>query len=334
MMASLRALLMMLALMAGASGCSTIGPQLSAPISASVIGAGDVPLHYFDFGGRGDPVILLAGAGNSAWIYSEFGQQLAQSHHVLALTRRGHGASGSPPAGYDPDTLAEDLRMFMDQRGLQRASLIGHSLAGAELTHFATKYPDRVTALVYLDAAYDRSAQGPVMATDPINPPPASTADRASVSAFKDYIRRTRPDLSRYWTRSVERDLDAMIGLRSDGTAGWLITAEIFGQLFSGAAASPPNYSRIRAPALAIYSIENENYRLPADASQELKAELDAFQTGPLTAWRNASIGQFRQIPAGTVVEMDAGHHVFLHRPEETLSLVRAFLSRHSKPRR
>jgi non-heme chloroperoxidase len=334
MMASLRVLLAVVFLVAGASGCSTIAPSPSAPVSASAVGAAGVPLHYLDFGGRGDPVILLAGAGNTAWIYSEFGQQLAATHRVLALTRRGHGASGSPPTGYDPDTLAEDLRLFMDQRGLSRAALVGHSLAGAELTHFATKYPDRVTALVYLDAAYDRSTQRPVMATDPINPPPPTAADRASVAAFIDYVRRTRPDLRRYWTRSLALDSDAMIGIRDDGTAGWLITGETFGQLFSGAAASPPDYSEIRVPALAIYSVEDEDYRLPAGAPQNLKAELDAFETGPFAAWRNSSIAQFRHIPVGTIVEMDAGHHVFLHRPEETLRLVRAFLSRRFSSRR
>lgn len=302
------------------------------PVSAWAIGAGGVRLHYLDFGGRGAPVILLAGAGNSAWIYLDFGKELARNHRVLALTRRGHGESGYPASGYDQDTLAEDLRLFMDRAGLSRASMIGHSLAGAELTHFAAKYPDRVSALIYLDAAYDRSTQMASIETDPITPDPPSTADRTSVSSFIDYVRRTRPDLARYWTPAVQRDLQASVAVSPEGDTGYRTTGAIFEQLFSDASSSAPNYTRIQAPALAIYSVEDEDFRLPPTASPQLRAALDAFETGPLASWRERSINQFRQqMRSGTVVEMDAGHHLFLHRPTETLELVRSFLARHAR---
>jgi pimeloyl-ACP methyl ester carboxylesterase len=275
-------------------------------------------------------VILLAGAGNTAWIYSDFGTRLARSHRVFALTRRGHGESGRPPSGYNPDTLAEDLRLFMDGQGIRRAALIGHSLAGAEITHFAGKHPERVTALVYLDAAYDRSIQGPVNKGDPAPPTPALASDRTSVDAFIQYVRRTRPDLARYWTADVVRDLQASVAIRPEGGAGWRTTGSIFGELIAGASASPPDYARVRAPALAIYSVEDRDYRLPADASAELRAANNAFESGPLAAWLKVSIDQFRRgMRDGTVVEMDAGHHLFLHRREETLRLVRDFLQRH-----
>ena len=190
------------------TGCASLntGTATASPVSSSAQGVGGVPLHYLDFGGHGEPVILLAGAGNSAWIYEDFGKEIARDYRVFALTRRGHGESGYPASGYSQDTLVEDLRLFLDHRGLARAALVGHSLAGAELTNFAGKYPHRVTALVYLDAAYDRSLQGPVMRADPATPTPPSTADRASVQTFISYVRRTRPDLARYWTGPVQRD--------------------------------------------------------------------------------------------------------------------------------
>lgn len=329
----LRTLLALLALLPAAA-CAAAQPAQGArePTSAFAQGAGGVPLHYLDFGGRGAPVVLLAGAGNSAWIYDEFGRALARRHRVFALTRRGHGQSGAPASGYDPDTLAEDLRLFMDRHGLARAALVGHSLAGAELTHFATKHPERVTALVYLDAAYDRSVQMRMMEADPVAPDPPSAADRASVAAFIAYVRRSRQDLARYWTRSVERDVAASVWMRPEGGAGWRTSGAIFRQLLAGASASPPDYRAIRAPALAIYSVEDEDYRLPPNAPAELRARLDAFEAGPLADWRNASIDQFRrQMRSGTVVEMDAGHHLFLHRPSETLALVERFLARHAR---
>src|SRR5439155_7082539 len=50
----------------------------------------------------------------------------------------------------------EEIRAFMDAMKIARANLVGHSLAGDEMTQFATMYPQRVIKMVYLDAAYDR----------------------------------------------------------------------------------------------------------------------------------------------------------------------------------
>lgn len=306
------------------------GPAPAAPQGGTVEGAGGVRLHYLDFGGRGDAVILLAGLGNTAWIYEDFGAALARRHRVLALTRRGHGASDRPAGGYDLDTLAEDLRCFMDAQGIRRAHLVGHSLAGAELTYFGGKYPDRVGALVYLDAAYDWSAEGPVDDGDPIQPGPPTAGDQSSVPAFLAYVRRTRPDLVRYWGPPVQHDLEASIGLGPDGKAGWRTPGGVFGALLSATSQAPPDYRRVRAPALAIYSAEDESYRLPADATPELRARQQAFMQGPLATWRRLSSDQLRAgISGGEIVEMNAGHHLFLHRPGETLTLVERFLARH-----
>ena len=105
-------------------------------------------LQYLDFGGRGEPVVLLAGLGNTAWIWSDFGVRLArEGFRVVALTRRAHGESAAPAGGYGLDTLAADVIVFMDSLGLRQANLIGHSLAGAELTRIAARYPDRVRRL-------------------------------------------------------------------------------------------------------------------------------------------------------------------------------------------
>ncbi len=78
--------------------------------------------------------------------------------HVLGLTRRGQGESGKPPSGYDVDTLAEDIRAFLDTLEIKRVNLAGYSIAGNEETRFAGLYPERVAKLVYLDAAYDHAS--------------------------------------------------------------------------------------------------------------------------------------------------------------------------------
>ena len=87
--------------------------------------------------------------------FDPFAPLLTNRWHVVGYSRRGQGRSATPSSGYDTDTLVEDLRGFLDAMHFDRVDLIGHSLAGTEMTVFATRYPTRVRHLVYLDAAYD-----------------------------------------------------------------------------------------------------------------------------------------------------------------------------------
>ena len=106
----------------------------------------------------------------------------------------------------------------------------------------------------------------------------------------------------------------------------------MFGEYWASASAAPPDYTRIRAPALAIYSVEDQQFWLADDASPELRAKMRAFERGPMAAWVSHSSAQFRAGPADRqVVELNAGHHLFLHRPAETLAVIERFLERHRR---
>ena len=87
---------------------------------------------------------------------------------------------------------------MIDRLHLGRVILIGHSIAGEEMTRFAGTYPDRVAKLVYLDGAYDRLAADsmfneifPVLPDVPPRPQPTA-ADTATPAAYVAFVRRTR----------------------------------------------------------------------------------------------------------------------------------------------
>ena len=63
----------------------------------------NVKLEVLDWGGSGQPVILLTGLGNNAHVYDEFAPKLTASHHVYGITRRGFGASSHPDSGNSAD---------------------------------------------------------------------------------------------------------------------------------------------------------------------------------------------------------------------------------------
>ena len=153
-----------------------------------------VRLHYLDFGGTGPAIVFLPGLGNTAHAFDHFAPSFTDRFHVVALTRRGFGESSHPQTGYETPRLVEDIRTAIDKLHLGRVILIGHSIAGEEMTRFAGTYPDRVSKLVYLDAAYDRIAADsmfseifPVLPDLPPRPQPtaADTASRCGVCRFR-----------------------------------------------------------------------------------------------------------------------------------------------------
>ena len=120
--------------------------------------------------------------------------------------------------------------------------LVGHSIAGDELTKFAGLYPSRVRALVYLDAAYDRTK------VEDLPPPPypePSTDTYASVEKFTAYLARVwnwrAPEAETYNTRTVAPD--GRVGAMKTSPK---IPAEIIKRI------EVPDYGRLKAPALAL----------------------------------------------------------------------------------
>jgi pimeloyl-ACP methyl ester carboxylesterase len=134
--------------------------------------ANRIKLHYLDWGGNGETILFLPGFNDTAHVYNHFALRFTDHFHVIGLTRRGVGESDKPRSDYDTSTRVEDIRQFLDTLGFYKVNLIGHSMAGDELTLFATRYPERVAKLVYLDAAYDRTPEGyRAGLTDPTNKP-------------------------------------------------------------------------------------------------------------------------------------------------------------------
>src|SRR5689334_14021608 len=146
----------------------------------------DVSLEVLDWGGNGPPIVLLAGLGNTAHVFDEFAPRLTTMGHVYGITRRGYGKSSVPAEGYDADRLADDVVAVLDALKLERPVLIGHSIAGEELSSLAARYPQRARGLVYLDAVGDRTAPMPRLPAVPGARP--SAADRSSIAAFQAWM--------------------------------------------------------------------------------------------------------------------------------------------------
>jgi non-heme chloroperoxidase len=115
-----------------------------------------VKLEVLDWGGSGKPLIFLSGAGDTAHRFDGFAPQFTDQHHVYGITRRGSGASSEPlPAtgNYSADHLGDDILAVIQALHIERPVLVGHSLAGEELSSIGSRFPTKASGLIYLDAA-------------------------------------------------------------------------------------------------------------------------------------------------------------------------------------
>jgi hypothetical protein len=147
------------------------------------------------------------------------------------------------------------------------------------------------------------------------------------VEAYVAYVRRTRPDLARYWSDAAERDVRASLDVLPGGSVRPRPPASVSSRIVASASEAPPDYARVRAPAVAIYAVEDLSSRLPDSATAQRREALRRFREEVAMPWRRQSIEQFRsEMADGRVVEMDTGHHLFLHRRDEVVALTRSFL--------
>jgi esterase len=112
-----------------------------------------VELAFEEFGSQDNsPLIILHGFFASSRNWRQVAQRLSTRFHVYVPDMRNHGASPHHSV-MDYPVMAADLLRFIDDRGLETASLLGHSMGGKVAMWFALTSPDRVDKLIVADIA-------------------------------------------------------------------------------------------------------------------------------------------------------------------------------------
>ncbi len=121
---------------------------LAAP--GDLVPVGPWRLHVRDSGPKGAPaVLMLHGFGGSLHSWEAWAQALSTSHRVIRFDLPGHGLSEPDPAGDYTDARSIQLTLaLMDQLGVARASIVGHSIGGRIAWTFAARHPERTDRLV------------------------------------------------------------------------------------------------------------------------------------------------------------------------------------------
>lgn len=114
---------------------------------------GPSPRPAFLRSGAGAPVLLLHGWGLRGDLWKRVMDGLEDSFDVIAPDFPGFGATEEPPAPWGVSDYMNWVIALMDELGIQRASVIGHSFGGRVAIKLAALHPERVEKLVLTDAA-------------------------------------------------------------------------------------------------------------------------------------------------------------------------------------
>lgn len=108
-------------------------------------------LHSKTFG-EGQPLVILHGLFGMLDNWQGLAKQFAQFFETHIVDQRNHGKSFHSDE-HTYDLMCEDLKHYLDSKGIDKVYLLGHSMGGKTAMLFAVKYPERVEKLVVVDIA-------------------------------------------------------------------------------------------------------------------------------------------------------------------------------------
>jgi non-heme chloroperoxidase len=289
-----------------------------------------IRLEVLDWGGRGRPVVLLTGSGHTAHVYDDFAPKLTKCCHVYGITRRGYGASSRPPTGYDDQRLADDVLAVIERAKISKPILIGHSMAGGEMTTLARNHSDRVSGLVYMDALGDLEddpsadpewqALQKKVPTDLRPQPKCDPVDRSTFAAYqKSMACRLGFLIPESELRNQAEDVNGSVGPAK--APDWVSRAIGEQQVYRR------DYSNIKVPVLAFLEFPKwpEGYRAKSD---EERASIEQF-IGRGRVLVGRWTGKLNQhVPDARFVDVpDGGHYLWMKREDLVLREIYAFIA-------
>jgi pimeloyl-ACP methyl ester carboxylesterase len=246
-------------------------------------------LVYWTWPGAGPPTLLLHGIGNYGRYWDLFADAVAGRLALVAPDARGHGESGRPADGYTAADFTADALAVLDAEGIERAVVVGHSMGGLHSINLAARHPERVRALVIVDASPDPLPAGAERAQRLLTGRPERFRNR---SAARAYLERTSPG----YPAAVYDNRLAFAFRDENGEVVWRSEPAALERIMSGRMPTEDRWdalSSIACPTLVVRGTRSNV--LSEDVARQM------VQT----------------LADGRLMEVDAGHNVPLDRPRE-----------------
>jgi pimeloyl-ACP methyl ester carboxylesterase len=267
------------------------------------VSIGQLRFRYLDWGAEGlRPILFLHGGALTAHTWDLCCLALRDEFHCMALDQRGHGDSDwAPDADYSIGVQRDDIRGFADRLGLDGVVLVGQSMGAINGLAFAVAHPERLSALVMIDAGPEVRRRGSSRIRDFVN-------GGAKPETLEEIIARALAFNPRRDPQILRRSLMHNLRPQPDGSWSWKYDRSRFQRLdqekhLSERRSLADGLAKVTCPVLVVRGAESDVFH------EEDAARLaESFPNG-----RHVTIPQ-------------AGHTVQGDNPKKLVAVLREFL--------
>lgn len=247
----------------------------------------------FKKSGTGPPLVILHGLFGSLDNWFSIAKELVDHYTLYLVDQRNHGDSPHS-SEWNYELMVEDLRELLDEEGLEKVFLMGHSMGGKTAMNFATAYPERVEKLIVGDIAprhYPIHHQVILEGLNALNLQTLQSRKEAD-EQLSSYI--PEPGIRQFLLKSLGRGAEGFV---------WKINLPVITANIENVGEALEEDSTYKGPCLFLGGA-NSNYILPSDLP-------DMYAHFPNYEWVS--------IP-------DAGHWLHAEQPEAVVFEIRKFL--------
>lgn len=239
-------------------------------------------------------MIILHGLMGSSDNWLPQAKMLGEHYHVWVVDQRNHGQSPHNTE-FNYNVLSNDILDFIQEHGIEKPVIIGHSMGGKAAMNFALAHPDKLEKLIIVDIApkaydvrHDRIVEG--LKAVPID----------SVQSRQEANDALAPHIS---IEAVRQFLLKNLMRKPEGGFGWRINLPVIDQSLEMISGGLVNDGVFEKKTLFIRGSKSD-YILDDDREAMKKI-----------------------FPNSTLVTMETGHWVQAEKPEEFVQVVLSFLN-------
>ena len=268
------------------------------------VSVGQLRFRYLDWGTKGlRPILFLHGGALTAHTWDLCCLALRDEFHCIALDQRGHGDTDwAPDADYSIGAQREDIRGFADRLGFDRFVLVGQSMGAINGLAFAVTHPERLSALVMIDAGPEVRRRGSSRIREFVN-------GGAKPETLEEIIERALAFNPRRDRQILRRSLMHNLRRQPDGSWSWKYDRRRFQRLdhdthLAERRRLADDLANVTCPALVVRGAESDVFH--QDDAERLAKN---FPDG-----RHVAVAQ-------------AGHTVQGDNPKDLVAALREFLN-------
>jgi pimeloyl-ACP methyl ester carboxylesterase len=247
--------------------------------------------------GIGPAIVMIHGFGAAIDWWDEIAPALATDHRVIRVDLIGHGGTAAPASGYTIPRQAELVAAVLDRLGVDRVTVIGHSMGGEVATALAERDPARIAAMILIDSPPTPGANFTIL------------TETAMTPVLGELLSHFETD------KTIRR------GLAQGFAPGFPVPEKFVADL-----------KQLTYTAFRSAHDDSIAYRTAKPTNERLAALMPVPPLLALTGTEDAIVPPghekyFAQVPGAKIAMIaGAGHSPMVEKPQETLQLIRDFL--------